>query len=93
MAALFSWIKLEAFFAEITGYTGALVFGCNVYLLFTYCKHTGSPYKDRKHFRAVRWIGLIGGYWSIAFGMKFTGVILGSSLYQFDPTDNDNAVY
>ena len=81
VAALFSWIKLEAFYAEITGYTGALILGLNIYLMFTYCRLTGTPYKTRKHFQAVRWIGLIGGYWSLAFGMKFCSVILGSSLY------------
>lgn len=50
LAALFSWIALEAFYGEITGYTGALVLGVNGYLVFTYCRLTGTPYKDRKHF-------------------------------------------
>lgn len=93
VAALFSWIKLEAFYAEITGYTGALILGLNIYLMFTYCRLTGTPYKTRKHFQAVRWIGLIGGYWSLAFGMKFCSVIIGSSLYQFNASDNNQAVY
>lgn len=81
LLSLFDVIPLESFFAEITGFTGAIVLGINMYLTFTYCKLTGTPYKSRKSYQSVKWVGLIGGYWSIAFGLKFSAVLLGNSLY------------
>lgn len=65
----------------MTGFTGVIVLGVNGYLIFSYCKMTGTPYKNRKSYQSVKWVGLIGGYWSIAFGLKFCGVLLGNSLY------------
>jgi hypothetical protein len=84
VAAFFGLIELEAFSIEITSFTGVLILMVNGHLMFTYFRLSNDPYKDREHFEAVRWVGLIAGYWSIAFGMKFTGVLLGSSLYTFD---------
>jgi hypothetical protein len=84
VAAFFGLIELEAFSIEITSFTGVLILMVNGHLMFTYFRLANDPYKDREHFEAVRWVGLIAGYWSIAFGMKFTGVLLGSSLYTFD---------
>jgi hypothetical protein len=45
---------------------------------------TGTPYKNRKNYTSAKWVGVVGGYWSCAFILKFTGVVLGSSLYQID---------
>jgi hypothetical protein len=84
VAAFIGLIELDAFSIEITSFTGLLVFMVNGHLMFTYFRLANDPYKDREHFEAVRWVGLIAGYWSIAFGIKFTGVLLGGSLYKFD---------
>lgn len=71
-------------FGEITGFTMAIILGSNIYLVIQYCKMTGTPYKNRKNYTSAKWVGVVGGYWSCAFILKFTGVVLGSSLYQID---------
>ena len=90
---LFGLCSLNAFFAEITAFTGLIVLGVNTYLVFTYCKYTGTPYKNRKSFQSVRWVGLIGGVWSIAFAVKFLTVLLGHSLYQINSSMENQKAY
>lgn len=80
--ALFGWVDLNVFFYEITGFTGAVIFGVNCNLIGSYCKVAGAPYKNRKAYESVRWIGIVGGYWSVGFTCKFLTILLGSSLYQ-----------
>ena len=75
--AIFKWIELTAFFIEITGFTIGIILIVNGYLIFQYCKLAGAPYKNQKFYRNVRWIGIVGGYWSVAFCLKFLGVLLG----------------
>ena len=80
--ALFGWIDLNAFFYEIAGFTAAIVLGLNLYLISSYLKMAGQPYKNQKSFEAVRWIGMTAGIWTIGFVIKFFVVIFGNSLYQ-----------
>ena len=90
LLALFGSISLNAFFGEITGYTAAVVLYVNLYLIYSYCNLTGTPYKSKKAYESVRWLGIVGGYWSAAFGLKFVGVFLGSSLYQVNSSEQSN---
>jgi len=50
LLSLFDVINLNAFFGEITGFTVTLILGVNFYLIFIYCKNTGTPYKSRKSY-------------------------------------------
>lgn len=79
--SLFSIINLRGFFIELTTFSSVVIVSCNFYLCFTYCKNTGSPYKNRKYYEAVRYIGLVGGYWTCAFLFKLFMMIFGQSLF------------
>lgn len=77
LGALFGWISLKAFFIELAAFTVAIVLAVNMYLINMYCKYTGTPYKKKRYYEAVRWIGLVAGYWTIAFSAKFFMIIFG----------------
>lgn len=91
--SLFSLVDLNVFFWEITGFIGCLILGVNFYLIFTYLKMTGVPYKNHKSYQSVKWIGMVGGYWSLAFTIKFVTVLLGHSLYQVESNENNKLVF
>lgn len=79
--SIFNVINLNVFFGEISGFTAAFILGVNFYLIFSYCKMTGTPYKNRKSYLSVKWVGIVGGVWTIGFVIKFLIVLLGHSLY------------
>lgn len=81
LLCFFEAISIEAFYLEIISFTGIIVVGVNVYLVFVYCKLVGSPYKDRKSYKYVRHLGIVCGVWSVAFGLKFIAVGEGKSLF------------
>ena len=92
--ALFGWVELNAFFYEIAGFTFAIVLGLNMYLVSSYLKLTGQPYKYQKSYEAVVWIGVTAGVWTLGFMIKFFIVIAGNSLYQAsEQSDNRVMVY
>lgn len=82
LLSLFQFITLRAMFIELTAFTGTLVLTVNFNLIFTYCKLAGTPYRSRKFYHSVRWVGLVGGYWTVAFTLKFLLILLGNSLFQ-----------
>lgn len=45
-----------------------------------YFKLVGSPYKTERHYSKVRYLGIICGVWSIAFGIKFLAFAFGKNL-------------
>jgi len=81
LLALFTFISLRVMFIELTAFTGALVLTVNFNLVGAYCKLTGTPYKNRKYYHSVRWVGIVGGYWTAAFSLKFFLILLGNSLF------------
>lgn len=81
LLCFFNAISLEAFFIEITVFTGILALGVNLYQVFVYCKQAGSPYRDNKSFRYVRHVGIVCGVWTFAFTTKFIAVGEGKSLF------------
>ena len=91
--SLFNVISLDTFTYEISCFTGFIIIWVNLYLIFTYCKLTGSPYKNRECYLGVRWIGIIACYWTFAFGLKFMIFILGDDYYMVDPTKENHSVY
>jgi hypothetical protein len=80
-------VSLNAFFYELAGFTAAIVVGMNIYLIGSYLKLAGTPYKTQKSFEAVRWLGIVGGIWTLGFTIKFVIVIEGNSLFQASSKD------
>jgi hypothetical protein len=80
--ALFGWVSLQLFFDEITGFTGLVILGVNFNLYWSYWKMSGAPYKDTKAFESVKWLKIVGVFWTLGFTCKFLTILLGRSLYQ-----------
>ena len=45
---------------------GFLLVLCNICIMVFYFRFTGSPYISDKHYKNVRYIGIIATYWSIS---------------------------
>ena len=45
-------------------------------------------YRNRKFYWSVRYVGLVAGYWTVAFSAKFFMILFGQSLFQVDQDTN-----